>query len=69
METHYNIGYAIVSCIFVGQAAGFILAAIFNNALLSKMGRAKMLMLAEMIMMAAYVILVCTPPYAAVVIA
>ena len=69
METHYTIGYAIVSMIFVGQAAGFIIAAFFNNAILRKLGRAKMLMLAEALMVAAYVMLVCTPPYPVVVIA
>ncbi|KAF5566017.1 hypothetical protein FPHYL_3930 [Fusarium phyllophilum] len=29
VETHYSIGYAIVSLIFVGQALGFMFAAIF----------------------------------------
>jgi MFS family permease len=67
METHYHIGFAIMSLIFVGQAAGFIVAAFFNNVLLSKMGRAKMLMASVAVMIIAYVILVCTPPYAAII--
>jgi predicted MFS family arabinose efflux permease len=58
-----------MSIVFVGQAAGFIIAAFFNNALLSKIGRAKMLMAAEAILLVSYVILVCTPPYPAVVVA
>jgi hypothetical protein len=67
MEKHYHISFAIMSLIFVGQAAGFIVAAFFNNVILGKLGRAKMLMSAEAIMLAAYVILVCTPPYPAVI--
>ncbi|KAF2273501.1 MFS general substrate transporter [Westerdykella ornata] len=69
MEIHYHIGFAIMSLIFVGQAAGFILAAFFNNTILSKLGRAKMLMVAEVVMIVAYIILVCTPPYPAVILA
>jgi hypothetical protein len=40
---HYNIGYAIVSLIFVTNAAGFILAAFFVDALRAKFGRGKIL--------------------------
>lgn len=69
METHYHIGFAVMSLIFVGQAIGFLLAACFNNALLSFLGRAKMLMVAELIMIGAYIMLVCTPPYPAVIAA
>lgn len=69
MEVHYNIGFAVMSLIFVGQAIGFILAAFFNNTILSKLGRAKMLMAAELVMIVAYVILVCAPPYPAVIVA
>jgi fucose permease len=66
MEKHYHIGFAVMSLIFVGQAAGFIVAAFFNNVILSKLGRAKMLMASEVIMIA-YIILLCTPPYPAIV--
>lgn len=69
METHYHIGYAVMSLIFVGQAAGFILAAFFNNIVLGKIGRARMLMAAEVVMLTSYIILVCTPPYPAVIVA
>lgn len=68
MEEHYHKGHAVMSLIFVGQALGFITAAFFNNTILSKIGRAKMLMAAELVLLSAYVILVCTPPYPAVVI-
>ncbi|KAF2010059.1 MFS general substrate transporter [Aaosphaeria arxii CBS 175.79] len=69
MEHHYAKGHAIMSLIFVGQALGFVTAAFFNNLLLSKIGRAKMLMTAELILILSYIVLVCTPPFPAVVIA
>ena len=69
MEKQYHINYAIMSLIFVGQAAGFIVAAFFNNTLLGKFGRAKTLMAAEIILLITYIILLCTPPYGAVIFA
>lgn len=69
METHYNIGYAVVSLIFVANAAGFLLAAPTSSILASLLGRAKCLMLSEVVMVAGYVIIVCTPPYPVVVVA
>jgi fucose permease len=69
MEDHYHIGYALVSLIFVANAAGFIVAAPTSNALASSLGRAKCLMLSEVMMLVGYVIIVCTPPFPAVVVA
>jgi fucose permease len=69
MEDHYGIGYAVVSMIFVANAAGFILAAPTSNAIASALGRAKTLMLSEVIMLIGYVMIVCTPPFPAVVVA
>ena len=69
METHYTIGYAVVSTIFVGQAAGFILAAFFNNMILDRIGRARMLMSAEAIILVSYIMIVSTPPFPAIVVA
>jgi fucose permease len=69
MEDHYGIGYAVVSLIFVANAAGFILAAPTSNAITSALGRAKTLMLAEVAMLIGYVMIVCTPPFPAVVVA
>jgi fucose permease len=69
MEKDYNIGYAIVSLIFVTQAIGFIVAAFFTDALLNRLGRAKALMLSEVLLIIGNVILVCTPPFPAVVVA
>ena len=69
MEDHYRIGYAVVSLIFVANAAGFILAAPTSHAIASALGRAKSLMLSEITMLVGYVIIVCTPPFPAVVVA
>ncbi|KAI4165497.1 MAG: hypothetical protein LQ342_000907 [Letrouitia transgressa] len=69
MEKNYAIGYAIVSLIFVTNAIGFISAAPFVHTLQARLGRAKMLVLAESIVICAYVMLVCTPPFPVVVLA
>lgn len=69
IEKHYSIGYAVVSLIFVANAVGFISAAPVTHALLGRMGRAKMLALAQSLMVAGYVVLVCTPPFPVVTLA
>lgn len=68
LEKHYSIGYAVVSLIFVTNAIGFIGAAPITHALQVRLGRAKMLALAECIMLTAYITLVCTPPFGIVVL-
>lgn len=68
METWYKISYSIMSLVFVGNAIGFITAAFFTNTILSKLGRAKTLIVAEIIQLSAYIIMVCTPPYPLVVV-
>ena len=68
MEAHYHISYSIMSLVFVGNALGFIAAAFITNTMLGKLGRAKTLVLAEIVQLSAYVTLVCTPPYPLVVI-
>lgn len=68
MEKDYKIGYAIVSLIFVTNAVGFIAAAPISQALQTRLGRAKTLVLAESLMAAAYIMLVCRPPFPVVVV-
>lgn len=58
-----------MSLVFVTNAVGFISAAFFTNIILGKFGRAKTLILAELIGLSAHIILVCTPPYPLVVTA
>ncbi|KAH6608405.1 hypothetical protein Trco_001751 [Trichoderma cornu-damae] len=69
MEKHYNIGYAVVSLIFVGQALGFVFAAVFLDSLRAKLGRAKLLGVGQMLMALAYVPLVAAAPFGVVVAA
>jgi MFS family permease len=69
MQEHYHISYAIVSMVFVGNAIGFVTAAFFTDTILGKLGRAKTLIAAELVLLGAYIMLVATPPYAVVVIA
>lgn len=66
---YYNIGYAIVSLIFVGQAIGFIAGAGIIDPLRERLGRGRALALAQIIMVAGYVIISCTAPFPAIVIA
>lgn len=68
MEKDYSIGYAVVSLIFVTNAIGFISAAPSTQPLLARLGRAKTLLLAELLMMAGHLMLVCTPPFPVVVL-
>ena len=66
---HYQIGYATVSTIFLGNALGFISAAFVTNALSSKVGSGRAFMIAEGLKLAGYVLLAATPPFPLVVIA
>jgi fucose permease len=68
MEVYYNNSHSIMSLVFVGNAAGFIAAAFFTTAILGKIGRAKTLVVAQLIIVSAYVILVCSPPYPLVIV-
>ncbi|KAF2423657.1 MFS general substrate transporter [Tothia fuscella] len=69
MEEGYHIGYAAVSLVFVAQAIGFLTAAFFTDFIRSRVGLAKTLMLSELLIAAGYIIIVCTPPFPATVVA
>lgn len=66
---YYNIGYAIISLVFITNAVGFILAAFFVDALRARFGRAKTLMFGQAILTCGYITIVCTPPFPIVVMA
>ncbi|KAL7769985.1 hypothetical protein ACKLNR_001369 [Fusarium oxysporum f. sp. zingiberi] len=68
MEKHYDIGYAVVSLIFVGNALGFILGALFLDALHYRLGRARLLALSQSTLALAYVPILVQAPYPAIVI-
>ncbi|OAA80112.1 Major facilitator superfamily domain, general substrate transporter [Akanthomyces lecanii RCEF 1005] len=69
METYYHIGYAQVSLIFVGQALGFIVAAVFLDSLRQSLGHARTLGLAQTLMTLAYVPMIAGAPFVVVVLA
>ncbi|KAI8945439.1 MFS general substrate transporter [Xylaria longipes] len=68
MEKQYNIGYAIVSLIFIGNALGFIAAAPFVDAIRLRLGRAKTGCLANILMALGFVPLVTAAPFPAIVV-
>lgn len=67
IEKQYDIGYAVVSTIFVTNAAGFILAAFVTNLLQNRIGRARAYALAAGIMVMGFIIIACLPPFGVVV--
>ncbi|KAI0398976.1 MFS general substrate transporter [Xylaria palmicola] len=67
MEKHYNIGYAIVSLIFVGNALGFIVAAPFVDAIRLRLGRAKASCLANICLVLGFIPLISAAPFPAIV--
>ena len=67
MEADYEIGYAIVSLIFVTNALYFILAALFTHALEMRLGRSNTYSFSMSLLAAGYVIIPCKPPFPAVV--
>lgn len=68
LYSHYNIGYAVVSLIFIGNALGFIMAAPFIDTIRARLGRAKTLALSQILMACGYIPMVCTAPFPVVVI-
>ncbi|KAJ5587347.1 uncharacterized protein N7459_003112 [Penicillium hispanicum] len=67
IENHYNIGYAVVSLIFVTNALGFISAAPLTHIIEHKLGRSKTYAFAMSLLAVAYVIIICQPPFPVVV--
>ncbi|KAI5925263.1 major facilitator superfamily domain-containing protein [Camillea tinctor] len=69
MEDYYNIGYAIVSLLFIGNAVGFILAAPLVDAIRQRLGRGRALLLSQLCVGLGYVPLAVGAPFPAVVAA
>lgn len=68
MEKHYDIGYAVVSLIFVTNALGFISAAPFAHAIEHRLGRWKSYAFAMSLLAVSYAIIICQPPFPVVVV-
>ncbi|KAK2608648.1 hypothetical protein QQS21_002759 [Conoideocrella luteorostrata] len=69
MEKYYDIGYGVVSLIFVGQALGFVTAAILLDVMRAKLGRAKLLGVSQACMALGFVPIVATGPFLLVIFA
>ncbi|KAI9809205.1 MAG: hypothetical protein M1825_002496 [Sarcosagium campestre] len=63
LEKDYSIGYAVVSLIFVGNALGVMSAVPFIDALQTRLGRSRTLIIAQSIMAVGYLIVVRAPPF------
>jgi fucose permease len=68
IESHYAVGYAVVSLVFVAQAAGFVSAALFTDAVKTRLGQARTYALAEALMVGAYAVLAAAPPFPVVAV-
>lgn len=62
-KSHYSITYGVVSLIFVGQALGFVFAAVFVDSLRARLGRARALGVGQALMILGYVPIVSTAPF------
>lgn len=69
LDRYYNIGYAMVSLIFVGNAIGFITGAGLIDTLRERFGRGRAIALSQFFMMIGYTIIVCNLPFPAIVVA
>lgn len=67
MEKYYNIGYAIVSLIFLSNAAGFIFAAFVSQPIYSRIGRSRTILAGILLLLIAFVTISCAPPWGAII--
>jgi len=67
LEAYYDLNYAVISFIFLSNAAGFIVSSFLSNKLHVMAGRCKSLIIGTALQASCYIILSTHPPYAAVV--
>jgi fucose permease len=68
LEQEYNIGYAVVSLIFISNALGFLTTPPIIQAVEAKVGRSRTYLIASALMIVGYTAIVCTPPFPVVVV-
>ncbi|KAF4450224.1 hypothetical protein FALBO_16516 [Fusarium albosuccineum] len=64
IQSYYQIEYAVVSLIFVGQAIGFLFAAIFFDDLRERLSQARISGLANIILICGYCAIIARAPFA-----
>ncbi|GAA5992868.1 hypothetical protein JCM10908_001382 [Rhodotorula pacifica] len=65
MQAHYKISYTVVSMLFVGQAAGFFIAALVNSWLTQRFGLGKVIVIGAALQALAYGLLTPAFPFPA----
>ncbi|GAA5960701.1 hypothetical protein JCM8115_001803 [Rhodotorula mucilaginosa] len=65
MQAHYKISYTVVSMLFVGQAAGFFVAALANSWLTHRFGLGKVIVIGAALQAFAYALLIPAFPFPA----
>jgi fucose permease len=68
-EVDYEIGYAIVSLIFIANAVGFLLAAPLNYTIQTELGHLKSYALSMGLIAGGYIVIAAHPPFSVVVAA
>ncbi|KAG8715778.1 hypothetical protein FRC11_000073, partial [Ceratobasidium sp. 423] len=63
IQAHYNIGFIIVSMLFVSNCVGYLSAAVINIHLTDRLGLGKITLLGGMLQILAYSMLAPAPPF------
>ncbi|GAA5901827.1 hypothetical protein JCM6882_008683 [Rhodosporidiobolus microsporus] len=63
MQGHYEISYTVVSMIFIGQCAGYLVSGFINHFLQSRLGLGKVIVLGAFLQMLAYGLLIPAFPF------
>ncbi|PPQ92297.1 hypothetical protein CVT25_008894 [Psilocybe cyanescens] len=63
LQEHYNVGFSVVSMIFVGSCFGFICGAVLNIWLNDRLGLGKILVLGTVCQLCGYAIIIPAPPF------
>ena len=65
---YYNVGYGTVALIFLGNALGFIFAALVLDTLREKLGRGRLLAVSQLTMALGFLPTVCNAPFPVLVV-
>ncbi|CAK3899878.1 Bypass of stop codon 6 [Lecanosticta acicola] len=68
LETYYGLNYTTVSLVFLATFPGYVLAALSSDRLHLRFGRRGLAVFASACRLAAYIALVCHPPWAVIIV-